>query len=59
VNGRIVFENGRFVCTLENREKVDEQIVEFTDFQSYVSEVTVEKSGHVRAVVKITICLNF
>lgn len=54
IKDKVVSENGRLICRLENREKVDEQILQYTDFQSEIKEVTVEQSGPVRAVVKIT-----
>lgn len=54
VNGRTVSENGRLVCTLENRDRIDEQIIQYSDFQSNIKKVVVEQSGPVRAVVKIT-----
>ena len=54
VNGRTVSENGRLVCTLENRDRIDEQIIQYADFQSEIKEVVVEQSGPVRCVIKIT-----
>ncbi|MFA5046028.1 MAG: hypothetical protein WC542_08875 [Paludibacter sp.] len=54
VNGKTVSENGRLVCTIENRDRIDEEIIQYADFQSDIKEVVVEQSGPVRAVVKIT-----
>jgi len=54
VHGKTVSENGRLVCTLENRDKIDEQIIQYYDFQSDVREVVVEQAGPVRSVIKIT-----
>lgn len=54
VNGKVVANNGRLVCTLENREKWNEQTLSYEDYKSEVKEVVVEQSGPVRGVIKIT-----
>ena len=54
VNGKTISENGKLVCKIENREKSDEQIIQYTDYESDVKEVVVEQSGPIRAVIKIT-----
>jgi len=54
VKGKTISKNGRLVCTLENREKIKEQIIQYEDFQSEITDVVVEQSGPVRGVVKIT-----
>ncbi|MDO9154687.1 MAG: hypothetical protein Q7U47_13460 [Paludibacter sp.] len=54
INGKTISENGRLICTLEDKSKIDENIVQYNDFQSIIKEVTVEQTGPVRAVVKVT-----
>ena len=54
INGKTVSENGRLICTLENREREAEQVVQYADYQSEVKEAVVEQSGTIRTVVKIS-----
>ena len=54
INGKTVSENGRLVCTLENREREAEQIIQYADYQSEVKEAVVEQSGAIRTVLKIS-----
>lgn len=54
INGKQVSENGRLVCTLEDRSQMEQQIIRYNDFRSEVKEAVVEQSGAIRSVVKIT-----
>jgi hypothetical protein len=54
INGKIISENGRLLCTLENREKWDEEKLHFENYESEIKEVSVEQSGPIRGVIKIT-----
>lgn len=54
IKNKVVSENGRLICTLENREKLNERIISYDDFESKISDVKLEQSGAVRAVVKIS-----
>jgi hypothetical protein len=54
MNNKILSENGRLICKLENRDRIAEQIIQYNDFQSEINEAVVEQSGPVRCVIKIT-----
>lgn len=55
VGGRVVAENGRLIARLEDRAQfAHERVIRETDFTSRIDSVTLEQSGLVRAVVKIT-----
>ena len=54
IDGKTVSENGRLVCTLENRDKEADQLIQYNDFQSEVKDAVVEQSGPIRTVVKIS-----
>jgi hypothetical protein len=54
MNGKTISENGKLVCKIENRDKIDEQTIQYTDYESIVKEVVVEQTGPIRAVIKIT-----
>lgn len=55
MDGKVVATDGRLVGQLEDRTRWDsDHILKFEDFTSQVDSVTVEQSGPVRAVVKIS-----
>ncbi|MDD3079577.1 MAG: DUF1961 family protein [Paludibacter sp.] len=54
IKDRLIARNGHLVCSLENRDKADEDILSYEHFQSEINQVTVEQSGPVRSVLKIT-----
>lgn len=54
VNGKIISENGRLICILEDRSKINEKTIQYNDFESIVNEVEVEQTGSVRTVIKVT-----
>ena len=54
VNNKKIAEQGRLVCSLENREKTAEQLISYENFESQINSVVLEQNGQVRAVIKIT-----
>jgi len=54
IGDRVVAENGKLICTTEDKTKFkSEHIVKYADFESNIENVTIEKDGPVKAVVKI------
>src|ERR1017187_5925160 len=51
VDGRVVAQRGRLLCTLEDRSTPD--VIRLPDFTSVVQKATAEQTGPVRAVVRI------
>lgn len=54
IGEKVISENARLVCTLENREKAAARIITFNDYESRIDNAELEQSGTVRAVVKLT-----
>jgi hypothetical protein len=55
VGDRVVAQNGKLIAQLEDRSRyASDRIVREEDFTSRVDSVTLEQSGPIRAVVKIT-----
>jgi hypothetical protein len=55
LGGHVVAEHGELVCSLEDRSQLDSQnTLRYEDYASQIDAVTIEQSGPVRAVVKIT-----
>jgi hypothetical protein len=55
VGGHVVANHGELICTLEDRSHLEDQrITRLEDFASQIDTVSLEQSGPVRAVVKIT-----
>lgn len=54
IDGRVVAEKGKLVCTLEDRSLQEtKRIMSYRDFESSVKKVTLEQNGPMRTVVKI------
>ncbi|HEX3356203.1 MAG TPA: hypothetical protein VHS31_04395 [Tepidisphaeraceae bacterium] len=55
IGDKKIASNGKLVCTLEDRSEYEtKRITREEDFASKIDSVTVEQSGPVRAVVKVT-----
>ena len=54
INNRTISENGRLICKLENREKLDDGILSYETYESEIKEAILEQSGPVRTVIKLS-----
>ena len=55
IGDKPIARNGKLICTLEDRSDYEnKRTIHEEDFESQIDSVTVEQSGPVRAVVKIT-----
>src|SRR6185295_12855362 len=55
INGNVIAKDGKLICILEDRSDYDKNhTTREQNYQSQIDSVTLEQSGPVRAVVKIT-----